>query len=341
MKGEKDMKTSQSKNVALVLSSGGPRGFAYIGAIESLLAHGYHITSVAGTSMGSLIGGIYAAGKLDEFKQWLYSLDAWEVFSLMDISVSRNHIVKGDRIIEAMMQIVSNIAIEDLAIPYRAVAADLYTGEEVVFSTGSLFTAIRSSISIPSLFRPMRYGITTLIDGAVANPLPLDRVVRTPGDLLVAFDVNHVNAAELRAIQEREHQARATDLAFQESKRTEMRQAFDELRNESEISLVGRLRHIGSRGINILRDVMSYEKSFNEDTALDVGENYYDLLDRSFNLMNHRITQLMLRLHHPDILVQMPFDSYGQISDYTKAEEISQIGRRLMDEALEGEMLND
>ena len=69
--------TDKKKNVALVLSSGGPRGFAYIGAIESLQAHGYTITSVAGTSMGSLIGGIYAAGRLPEFREWLYSLDAW------------------------------------------------------------------------------------------------------------------------------------------------------------------------------------------------------------------------------------------------------------------------
>ena len=82
-----------SKNVALVLSSGGPRGFAYIGAIEVLLERGYTITSVAGTSMGSLIGGIYASGRLAEFKEWLYSLNAWEVFSLMDLSFSKNHFV--------------------------------------------------------------------------------------------------------------------------------------------------------------------------------------------------------------------------------------------------------
>ena len=87
------------KDVALVLSSGGPRGFAYIGAIEELLSRDYNITSVAGTSIGSLIGGIFAAGRLPQIKDWLYTLDAWKVFTLMDLSISKNHLVKGDRVI--------------------------------------------------------------------------------------------------------------------------------------------------------------------------------------------------------------------------------------------------
>ena len=139
------------KDVALVLSSGGPRGWAYIGAIEELVSRGYRITSVAGTSIGSLVGGIFAAGKLEEVKEWLFTLDAWKVFGLMDLSLSMNHIVKGDKVIGALKDIVPDVNIEDLDIPYRAVAADLYTGEEVVFDRGPLFDAIRASISIPSV----------------------------------------------------------------------------------------------------------------------------------------------------------------------------------------------
>lgn len=327
--------TDKKKNVALVLSSGGPRGFAYIGAIESLQAHGYTITSVAGTSMGSLIGGIYAAGRLPEFREWLYSLDAWKVFSLMDLSVAKNHIVKGERIIEAMKEIVPDVMIEDMAIPYCAVATDLYTGEEAVFDRGPLFTAIRASISIPSLFRPVDYGHTTLIDGAAANCLPLDRVSRRGDDILAAFDVNDVNVASLRQILADEHRARMADNAFHDSKRAEIKEAWEELREGTDISLVKRLKRVGSRSMGVLKDVMHYQRQFDEDTALDVGENYYDLLDRTFNLMTHRITELTLQLHKPDILARMPFDSYGEISDYARAYEISQIGRILMDEAIE------
>ena len=104
----------KTKDVALVLSSGGPRGWAYIGAIEELESRGYNITSIAGTSIGSLIGGIYAAGRLADIKDWLFSLDAWKVFSLMDISLSKNHLVKGDKVIGAIKEIVPEINIEDL-----------------------------------------------------------------------------------------------------------------------------------------------------------------------------------------------------------------------------------
>lgn len=324
-----------NKNVALVLSSGGPRGFAYIGAIEALEEHGYTITSVAGTSMGSLLGGIYAAGKLAEFKEWLYSLDAWEVFSLMDLSIGKNHFVKGDKVIEAIMQIVPNINIEDLPIPYCAVATDLYTGREVVFDYGPLFRAIRASISIPSLFRPVKFGLTTLIDGAITNCLPLNRVQRTEGDLLVAFDVNDVNEEEINLILRREHEARLIDKQFELEVHEELLDVIHDFKHDTDMSLIKRLKHAGSRSMEVLKDVFNYRRAYNEDDSLDYGENYYDLLDRTFSLMNHKNTELMLELYKPDILVKMPFDCYGEISDYAKAREISDRGYQLMSEALE------
>ena len=325
----------RKKNVALVLSSGGPRGFAYIGAIEALEEHEYTITSIAGTSIGSLVGGIYAAGKLAEFKKWLYSLNAWEVFSLMDLSIGKNHFVKGERIIEAIMEIVPDVNIEDLPIPYCAVATDLYTGREVVFDHGPLFRAIRASISIPSLFRPVKFGLTTLIDGAIANCLPLNRVQRREDDLLVAFDVNDVDEEEINTILRQEHEARLIDRHFQLQKQAEFRDVIQDFRNDTDMSLVKRLKHAGSRSIEVLKDVFNYQKAFNEDDSLDYGDNYYDLLDRTFSLMNHKNTELMLELYKPDILVKMPFDSYGEISDYAKAREISDRGYQLMKEALE------
>ena len=324
-----------NKNVALVLSSGGPRGFAYIGAIEALEEHGYTITSIAGTSIGSLVGGIYAAGKLAEFKEWLYSLDAWEVFSLMDLSIGKNHFVKGEKVIDAIMEIVPNVKIEDMNIPYCAVATDLYTGREVVFDYGPLFRAIRASISIPSLFRPVKYGLTTLIDGAISNCLPLNRVKRTEGDLLVAFDVNDVNEEEINLILRREHEARLIDKQFELEVHEELLDVIHDFKHDTDMSLIKRLKHAGSRSMEVLKDVLNYRRAFNEDDSLDYGENYYDLLDRTFSLMNHKNTELMLELYKPDILVKMPFDSYGEISDYAKAREISDRGYQLMKEALE------
>ena len=139
-----------AKDVALALSSGGARGLAHIGAIEELEAQGYRITSIAGCSMGALIGGVYATGKLPEFREWMKTVDRKKMLDLTDFSLSLNHIVKGNRIIEAIMEFVPDMAIEDLPIPYCAVATDWKAGREVVLNKGSLFEAIRASISLPS-----------------------------------------------------------------------------------------------------------------------------------------------------------------------------------------------
>ena len=180
----------ERKDVALVLSSGGARGLAHIGAIEVLEEEGYHITSIAGCSMGALIGGVYAAGKLEEFREWMKGIDRKKMLELTDFSLSLNHIVKGDRIIEAIMEFVPDVAIEDLPIPYCAVATDWVSGREVIFRTGSLFEAIRASISLPSFYKPVQRNGMILIDGGVVNPIPLNRVERHKDDLLVGVDVS-------------------------------------------------------------------------------------------------------------------------------------------------------
>ena len=179
-----------TKDVALALSSGGARGLAHIGAIEELESNGYHITSIAGCSMGALIGGVYAAGKLEEFREWMKTIDRKKMLELTDFSFSINHLVKGNRIIEAIMDFVPDIAIEELPIPYCAVATDLKAGREVVIDKGSLFEAIRASISLPSFYKPIQRDDMILIDGGVINPIPLNRVKRNAGDILVGVDVS-------------------------------------------------------------------------------------------------------------------------------------------------------
>ena len=161
---------TRKQDVALVLSSGGARGLAHIGAIEELEANGYRISSIAGSSMGALIGGVYAAGKIKEFREWMKGIDRKKMLELTDFSLSLNHIVKGTRIIEAIMEFVPDVPIEDLPIPYCAVATDLKAGKEVVFSKGSLFKAIRASISLPSFYEPVERDNMILIDGGVINP---------------------------------------------------------------------------------------------------------------------------------------------------------------------------
>ena len=182
---------TEKQKVALVLASGGAKGFAHIGAIEALENSGYEITSIAGASMGALIGGIYAAGGLNKVKEWMYDLTDRDIYNLADLTLSPHAFLKGDKVIKALKSIVPDCNIEELPIPYCAVATDLKTGNEVVFRTGSLYDAIRASISIPMIFTPVEHGDMLLIDGAFSNGLPLDRVVRTEGDMLVAVNLDN------------------------------------------------------------------------------------------------------------------------------------------------------
>lgn len=334
----KTYKSMKTKDVALVLSSGGPRGWAYIGAIEELIDRGYNITSVAGTSIGSLIGGIFAAGKLSEVKEWLFTLDAWKVFTLMDLSISKNHIVKGDKVISAIMEIVPDIDIEDLDIPYKAVAADLYTGEEVVFDRGPLFEAIRASISIPSLFRPVKYGYRTLIDGGIVNTMPIDKVDRNGHDIVVAFDVNDVDVDAIR--QTIMNEARHEEERIQAEKEldAELKNVVNSVRHNSSLTLKDKFILAKEQGEKILHYKLNSDEP---EPELLFEDSYYSILSRTFSLMNHVIAKNAAERYKPEVLVKMPFDAYGDIGDYAKAREISEAGRKLMRKALDEYERND
>jgi len=177
------------KNVALVLSSGSSRGLAHIGAIEALEERGYNITSVAGCSIGSLVGGMYAAGKLPELKEFFLEMTRKRMLKYTDFSVSLNHIIKGERLEEFFNEMIPNVMIESLSMPLALIATDVTTGQEKVFREGLLSQLIRASISIPVVLRPVRYGEMVLMDGGITNPLPLNRVQRNADDLLVEVNV--------------------------------------------------------------------------------------------------------------------------------------------------------
>ncbi|GAB1404864.1 MAG: patatin-like phospholipase family protein [Lentimicrobiaceae bacterium] len=180
----------KGKQVALVLSSGGARGLAHIGAIDALLERGFHINAIAGTSMGSVVGGMYASGKLEEFRNFITSLSRLDVYRLMDISIGKKGLIKGERVFAEMKSFVGDIRIEDLHIPFAAVSADLINHRVVVFTKGDLLAALRASSAIPSLVLPVSFNEALLVDGGIVEPLPMEHVKRTTNDILVAVNVN-------------------------------------------------------------------------------------------------------------------------------------------------------
>jgi NTE family protein len=274
------------KNVALLLSSGGARGCAHIGAIKVLDQNGYKITSVAGTSMGALVGGIYATGQLLQFEEWISSLDIKEVLRLTDFSISKKGLVKGKKVIDKIKQIVPERNIEDLSIPFCAVATDIIEGTEAVFTEGNLYEAIRASISIPTVFQPVKIGNRYFVDGGLTNPIPVNRVKRHKDDLLVVVNVSSPIPYEKKSI--------------------EIEKLSDKKYSE-QIKLI-------KEKLNNLIPTKKTE---------DIG--IFNLTNKSISTMMRKISDLTLEKHKPDLLINISKESFGTY-DFYKAKEIIEEG---------------
>lgn len=279
-----------SKKAALVLSGGGARGMAHIGAIEELEKRNYEIVSVTGTSMGSVVGAVYAMGKLEEFKAWLFSLDKLKVFRLMDFTLSKQGLMKGEKVLNKMKEFMEDRNIEDLDIPYAAVAVDLLNKREIVFREGKVYDAIRASIAIPGILTPVKTKETLLVDGGVMDNVPVRHVQRHGDELIVAVEVNGgINLEQESATKE----------------------AQEDHRFFLQKQLSGLYEYLGIKG-----QPKSEEKL-----------GYLDLINRTISLMTHEMGMLSLAKYPPDILVQVSGEGCG-IFDFYKAKEIVERGRR-------------
>lgn len=289
------MNKAEKQKIALVLSGGAARGIAHIGVIEELESRDYEISSIAGTSMGALIGGVYATGRLTALKEYIYTLDKSKLFRMIDFTLSKQGLIKGERVLNKMKELVPDMLIEELGISYAAVAVDLIHREEVVFRSGSLYHAIRASISIPSIFTPVKEANRLLVDGGLLNNLPMAHVARTEGDLLVAVHVN----ADIPVLEVDRSTDAAKDQAMHQNK---IRDLF---------------RHI------------------HPSSSKDEGKlGYFSLITRSLELMIMRMTEEKIRQFSPDLLIDVPFDSCN-LYDFYRAEEQVESGRQAARDALD------
>jgi NTE family protein len=278
-----------TRKIALVLSGGGARGIAQIGVIEELQKRGYEITSIAGTSMGALIGGMFAAGKMDEFKKWICSLDKMKVFSLVDFTLSKHGLVRGDKVLNAIKKFVPDTNIEDLKIAYSATAADIENHREIVYRSGSIYEAIRASIAIPMVITPVIRENSIIVDGGVLNNLPISNVKRNKGDMLVAVYVNaNVPPVKLKISKKEEKEKKSLYLK-------KLNEFYEQL--------------------NIISPKSKKEKI-----------SYFTLLDKTYVSASLQMVQLNIEKHSPDILVNISRDTCGTY-DFYKAEELVEIGR--------------
>ena len=286
-----------NKNVALVLSSGGSKGLAHIGVINELERQGFNITSVSGSSIGAVIGGLYAMNKLTEYMDWVKTLDKRKVWGLMDFTFSKNGFLKGERVFTEMQSFIPDLAIEEMRIPFSAVATDIINEKEVVFNSGSFYNAIRASIAIPTAIKPIEYQDTYLVDGGVLCPTPIEHIHRNENDILVVVNLygDKIEKTSAKEINQKPG-------IFGNSKYKEY------LSN-----LIGNL--ITSDG--------------NKNSL-----GYFSLLDITTSAMIHKLSKLTIQQYQPEITINIPSNS-AKTFDFHKANELIKLGEDLAKEQIE------
>lgn len=283
------------KNVALVLSSGGSKGLAHIGVINELEKQGFIISSVSGSSIGSVIGGLYAMDKLPLYINWIKTLDRKKIWGLMDFTFSKDGFLKGERVFNEMQSFISDTAIEKMRIPFSAIATDIINEKDVVFNSGSFYKAIRASTAIPTAIKPIKHKDTYLVDGGVLCPMPIEYVKRKKDDLLVVVNLYGPKTKEEKSKEVKEEKVKGNFFS-----------------NNEFFSSLSNLINSGDKN------------------SLD----YFSLLNTTTSTMVHKITSLMIEKHQPDIVINIPSDS-AKTFDFHKANTLIKLGERLAKEQIE------
>ncbi|MDF2155132.1 patatin-like phospholipase family protein [Vibrio sp. CAU 1672] len=285
-----------AKTISLVLGSGGARGLVHIGIIRWLIENGYQIKSISGCSIGALIGGIYAAGELDEFEQWITSIDQKDIAMMLDFSWQSSGMFKGDRIVETLRELIGDVSIEELPITYTAVAANVANEKEVWIKSGSLFDAIRASISLPLFFTPHTINGEALIDGGVLNPVPIAPTFGDNTDLTLAVNLGG----------EPEVLTQKVPLTAQQP-------------------MESKLHHKITHFIDSLGSSVKSKMSFNFAA--------YDIANQAFDAMQSTIARQKLAAYPADITLEVPRNACGTLQ-FERSQEMIDRGYQLAKEKL-------
>lgn len=303
-----------AKRVALALGSGGARGYAHIGVIDELQGRGYEIVGVAGSSMGALVGGVFAAGHLEEFSTWAATLTQRAVLRLLDPSISAPGVFRAGKILDAVRDILGDVTIEGLPIPYTAVTTDLIAGRSVWLQRGPVDEAIRASIAIPGVIAPHLLNGRLLADGGILDPLPIAPVAAVNADLTVAVSVSGVEAdlsdqAGARPTRERLNRLlRSTSALFDRFSTTEISDSPDP---------------VPEQGPPTVEDEAALPKL----TSLAI-------VNRTFDIAQAALARHQMAAYPPDVLIEVPRTSCRSL-DFHRAAEMISLGHGLAARALD------
>jgi NTE family protein len=325
--------------VALALGSGGARGYAHIGVIEALRARGYQIVGIAGSSMGAMVGGLQAAGRLDEFADWAKSLTQRTILRLLDPSISAAGVLRAEKILDAVRDILGPVSIEELPIPYTAVATDLLAGKSVWFQRGPVDEAIRASIAIPGVIAPHAVGGRLLADGGILDPLPMAPIAAVNADLTIAVSLS---GSEVGGIGVNRDAEPGTTVEWLNRM---VRNTSALLDTAAARSLLDRptARAMLSRfgGWDTLSDDPDAEQTEADGIDPDLAGasrvpklGSFEVMNRTIDIAQSALARHTLAAYPPDLLIEVPRHTCRGL-EFHRAVEVIAVGRALANEALD------
>lgn len=316
--------------VALVLGSGGARGYTHIGVIDVLETYGYEVVAVSGCSMGAIVGGLYAANKLEPFRHWAVSLNYMDVLKLVDFSLISSGAIRGNKVFNQVRNILSDgkegdLQIEKLPIPFTAVAADITNSKEVWFQTGSLEKAIRASSAIPSIIKPVRYDEKLYVDGGVLNPLPIAPCVSAHADHIIAVDLN--TEAPMPDVSLWLSENTPSELRETTNSETGKADWFDSMVNKASRWIDDKLDDRAKKQAGSANNTESTDEEVKESFGM------FGTLYKMFDTMQAQISQYKTAGYPPDLLIRVPYDCC-ETYEFYRAQEMIDLGRYIGEQAI-------
>ncbi|OBI47615.1 esterase [Mycobacterium kyorinense] len=311
--------------MALALGSGGARGYAHIGVIDELRDRGYEIVGIAGSSMGALVGGLQAAGRLDDFADWAKALTQRAVLRLLDPSITAAGVLRAEKILAAVRDILGSVVIEELPIPYTAVTTDLIAGKSVWLQRGPVDEAIRASIAIPGVIAPHVIDGRLLADGGILDPLPMAPIAAVNADLTIAVSVSGSET-------EGEREAESRSAAEWLNRMVHSTSALLELPAARAV-----LSRFGGSNPEPEAETAAVEPSFDDEEELPEAPKLggrFEVMNRTIDIAQAALARHILAAYPPDLLIEVP-RSVCRSLEFHRAAEVIDIGRMLASRTLD------
>lgn len=326
---------SSATRVALALGSGGARGYAHIGVIQALRERGYEIVGIAGSSMGAVVGGVQAAGCLDELAEWAKSLTQRTILRLLDPSITAAGVLRAEKILDAVRDILGPVAIEQLPIPYTAVATDLLAGKPVWFQRGPLDEAIRASIAIPGVIAPHEIHGRLLADGGILDPLPMAPIAGVNADLTIAVSLNGSDTDSARdsepgvTVDWLNRMVRSTSALFDPSTARSL------LDRPTARAVLSRLGATVQESESWPESSDTEQGPVRQDVATDIPKmGSFDVMNRTIDIAQSALARHTLAAYPADLLIEVPRSTCRSL-EFHRAVEVIDVGQTLATRALD------